>query len=195
MSIVNHVKASIVNESTSHIERLAARITRLSLNSDDPFIRTYPLVQHVRNLSVLSRIREDLHSCKKTSFLGISFVSYGCINYIQFYFSFRNLRLDAGDHITFYFREGAPLEFHFNASQTEGGFVYKNLVPITDNELSFISRHNLDCWKITNPASKLDLYGGFTSDDSNKQYRSERSGQKLFRHMAGTLLKVKQQLN
>lgn len=194
MSTVNHVKASIVNESTSHIERLAARITRLSLNSDDQFIRTYPLVQHVRNLSVLSRIREDLDSCKKT-FLGISFVSYGFINYIQFYFSFRIFRLDAGDHITFYFRDGGQLEFHFHSAQASNGFLCKNLVPITDHELNYMSRHDLDCWKLSNPARKLDLYGGFAGDDSNKQYGSERSGQKLFRQMAGTLLKVKQQLN
>jgi len=195
MSIVYNVKAAIVNESKTEIERLAAKITQVSTHSDEDFIKTFPIVTHPKNLSAYSMLKEDLESYKKANFLGISFISYGYINFIHFTSAFKSFQLEKEDRIVFYFENGEEMEFNFSAPKTTVGFVNKNIHPIKDAELQVLGNNNLDFWKLSSKKRNLNMIGGFCYNEFNKQYKSQKVGQKMLRLMAENILIVKDKLN
>lgn len=195
MSITYNVKAAIVNESISVIERFAAKITQVTKNCEEDYIKTFPLQTHRKNLTILSTIMQDLPPFKKAAFLGISFISYGYINFIHFTSSFKLFQLEKDDQIIFYFEDGESMEFTFHAPKTTVGFVNKNVHPIKDADLHMLKDKTLDHWKIVNKQNRLHIVGGFTFNEYNKQYKSTKIGQKLFRLMATNILVEKEKLS
>ncbi|HTM65936.1 MAG TPA: hypothetical protein VL093_06440 [Flavipsychrobacter sp.] len=195
MSIVYNVKAAIVNESKTEIQRLAAKITQVSKNTDEDFIKTFPVVTHPRNLSHYSILKEELETTKKTNFLGISFISYGYISFIHFTAAFKLFQLDKDDELCFYLDNGEQINFIFTAPKTAVGFVHKNVHPIKDAELQLLSQHNIDYWKITSAKKQLSMIGGFCFNEYNKQYKSQKVGQKMLKLMAENILIIKDKLN
>lgn len=195
MSIVYNVKAAIVNESKTEIERLAAKITQVAKNSDEDFIRTYPIVTHPKNLAQLSALKDDLEPTRKMNSLGISFISYGYINFIHLTSTFKNFPLDKDDKITFYIEDGETLELTFTAPKTTVGFLNKNIHPIKDADLQLLSSKNMEYWKLFNKKKNLNIVGGFCYNEFNKQYKSDKVGQKMFRLMAENILIIKDKLN
>jgi len=132
---------------------------------------------------------------KKNAFLGISFLSYGFISFVHFSSSFKLFQLEKGDKISFHFEDGEQIEFVFHSPKTTVGFINKNVHPIKDEELQKLENANLDFWKITNTDKKISMAGGFAYNDFNKQYKSQKTGQKLLRLMAKHILITKEQLN
>jgi hypothetical protein len=195
MSIVYNVKAGIVNESVSEFARLAAKILQVSKHGTESFVKTFPIVTHPKNLSILSQIEKELPPYKKAAYLGISFVSYGFVNFIEFTSCFGMFQLNKGDKITFYFEgEEEPMEFSFQFPRKEDGRCSKNIHPIRDQELQLLKSNNLDYWKITNSETGKFMIGGFTFNELNKQYKSKKIGQKLFRLMSENIMITKTQL-
>lgn len=192
MPVYYDVKAAIVNESSSHIERLAVRIIRLSGRINDEFIKTYPVPGHPANKKIFALLNEDFYAPSKADYLGISFVSYGIANYIKFISSFKCFPLDLGDSIEFHFEDGTCMEFVFMANKCSAGITSNNLHIITDIDLSYLSENNLKYWKVYNNAENTSMIGGFVNMDSNRQYKSGKVGQKIFRLMAENILKAKE---
>lgn len=195
MSIVYSIKAAIVNESKTNIERLAAKITQVSNKTDEDFIKTFPLITNSRNLASITNLKDDLEVYKNKNFLGISFLSYGYINFIHFTSTFRSFQLDKDDQLTFYFKDAEPMEFVFNTPRTTEGFINKNIYPIDDVSLTILSENNLEYWKLKSQAKNLQLVGGFCFNDYNKQYKSQKVGQKMLRLMAENILIIKDKLS
>ena len=129
------------------------------------------------------------------NFLGISFLSYGYINFIHFTSAFRLFQLDKEDEITMYFDNGEQMRFLFTAPKTTEGFMSKNIHPIKDSDLLLLSSRNLDYWKLENKKKGIALVGGFCYNEYNKQYKSVKVGQKMLRLMAEHILIIKEKLN
>lgn len=194
MSITYSVQAAIVNESASSFERLAAKITQVNKNCAENYIKTYPALTHPRNLNRFQSLKEDLDSYRKENFLGLSFTSYGFISFIQFTSTFHLFKLEKDDRVILYLEDGEQLEFIFKTPATTSGMLIKNIQPIKDEELEKLASGSLAYWKITNKRQNLELIGGFEFNETNKQYKSPRVGQKLFRLMAENILKIKDEL-
>ena len=191
MPIYYDVKAAIINESSTHIERLAARIIQLSDKVQDEFIKTFPFMSYPRNKATFARYGEDFYSPTKLHHLGISFVSYGYANYIKFASSFKSFPLKVGDRVEFYFEDETHMEFTFAGNGTKTGILDVNVHLIADRDLAFIAANNLKYWKLYNQEHEISLVGGFVQQEMNKQYQSERVGQKIFRLMAENILTAK----
>ena len=193
MPVNYNVKAAIINESKSNIDRFAARIVQVTSHTGEDYIKTFPLLTDPKNLSHLNSLRQELFSEKKDHFLGISFLSYGIISFVHFTSTLNLFHLDSGDSITFFFDSGDKLAFSFQSPKTADGYAYKNIHPVTDAQLGILQSANLLSWKLTNTQSQ-SLIGGFTFNEHNKQYKSARTGQKILRLMAENILIAKEQL-
>jgi len=192
MPVNYYVKAAIINESKTKIERYAAKIVQVSKHTDDEYLKTYPLTNDLSNLSHLSALKEDLDTHREP-FLGISFLSYGFISFIHFTSNLRLFHLEKGDEIEFFFENGQSLLFKLHSPRTPDGLLSKNVHPVKDSDLEIMRSSNLSYWKITN-SNKLSLTGGFVYHDHNKQYRTGKTGQRIFRLMAESILLAKEQL-
>jgi hypothetical protein len=192
MPVFYDVKAAIVNESSSHIERLAVKIIRLSGRSNEEFLKTFPIPGNSGNKRVFALLNEDFYAPIKADYLGISFVSYGVANYIKFVSSFKLFPLNNGDLIEFHFDDGSMMEFSFTCPPKNAGITNNNLHIITDKELSFIANNNLKYWKMHNNSDNITIIGGFVNTEVNRQYRSGRVGQKIFRLMVENILRAKE---
>ncbi len=193
MSIVYYAKASIVNESATQIERLAAKIVKVA-STDHGFIKTFPYPDF-RNRAVLHLIKNDIPPNKKISYVGISFVSYNCINYIELYSTFNAFDLGKGDETELHFEGGQILKFKFTGNSSLYGAARRNVHPISDTELEFIADNKLLFWKIFNSETGNALTGGFLYQEDNKQYKSENTGRQLLKTMAKEILAVKSVLH
>jgi len=58
-----------------------------------------------------------------------------------------------------------------------------------------MSQSNLDYWMLTGKKKHLNMVGGFCYNEFNKQYKSEKVGQKMFRLMAENIMIIKDKLN
>lgn len=192
MPVYYDVRAAIVNESSTHIERLAARIIQLSGKVNDEFIKTFPFMSYPRNKTAFTMSKDDFYSYNKVNYLGISFVSYEYANYIKFASSFKLFPLNEGDQIDFYFEDDTHMEFPFRSNKSSLGFLNTNMHLITDEDLNFIANNKLKYWKLYNTRHNVSLIGGFVHEEQNKQYKSEKVGQKIFRLMAENIILTKQ---
>ena len=194
MPVNYDVKAAIVNESHTHIERLAAKIIRLSGKANDEFLKTFPLAGDMHNKRTFALLKEEFYSTTRINYLGIGFVSYGVANYIKFASCFKSFSLEQGDRIELYFEDEDQtcITIHFNSKKQVLGFLNRNTHIISDEELAFISQHNLKYWKLYSEASGLSIVGGFAHVEQNSQYKSEKVGQKILKLMAENILTAKE---
>lgn len=187
--IVN-IQASIVNEGTSEIERLAAKITQVS-GQNDEFIKTYPFFEDRANRSTMLLLKEDLKKYTKLPQIGISFKSYGYFNYVEFTSEMKHFPLNGADQIVFIFDNEEEMTFTFGSGAKPFGKFFRNLSLITDDQLQFLADNTMISWQLVNNESGLTIMGGFKSEDENKQYKSSKTGQKLFKVMAHKILSIK----
>ncbi|MBS1688758.1 MAG: hypothetical protein JSS96_08535 [Bacteroidetes bacterium] len=183
------ITASVVNDSTSNIERKAIKVM---LQNACDYIKTFPLETHLRNTSILSILKEELLPYKKVpAYLGIGFISYENANYIQFTSTFKSFPLNKGDEFIFYFENGEKLVFNLIFNSKKDGYMFRNMSLIKDTEIELIKLSDLKFWKITNNVKTISMIGGFTYHENNNQYGSERTGKKILKLMAKTILTAK----
>jgi|SRR5690606_16526824 len=187
--IVN-IQASIVNEGTSEIERLAAKITQVS-GQNDEFIKTYPFFEDRANRRTMFQLKEELKKYTRLPQLGISFKSYGYFNYIEFTSEMKHFPLHSGDKIAFIFDNEEEMSFTFGSNAKPFGKFFRNLSLITDDQLQFLASNDMISWQLVNNQSGLTIMGGFKPEEENKQYKSPKTGQKLFKVMAHKILSIK----
>ncbi len=186
--------ASVINEGTAEIQRLVLKITQLAGIRGDEFIKSYPFMHDGRNFRILNNICNELPPYKKHSYVGIGFSSYQYINYINFYSTYKSFPLNAGDEIIFTFENKEKLHFQFTTQSKSVGFLTSNKCIIGEQEMAYIAENRLAYWQLYNNALKQSVIGGFTKQEANKQYVSERSGKELFRKMAEEILSSRQLL-
>lgn len=187
-------RASVINEGTDEIQRLVLKITQLAGIRGEEFIRTFPFMHDGRNFRILNNICQELPPYKKNSFLGISFNSYHYINYIKFYSTYKSFPLSKGDEIIFTFENKESLKFSFTSSSKSMGYLTTNMCVISESELAYISENRLAYWKLYNHEKQQSVIGGFTKQEHNKQYISEKTGMELFKKMAEEILTSRQLL-
>lgn len=192
MPVTYDVKAAIINESKTNIERYAARIVQVTRNTEEDYIKTFLLPTHPKNLAHQKSLKEDLES-NRSPFLGISFLSYGVISFIHFTSTLKLFQLNQSDSVSFYFDKGDPLSFYFHSPKTIDGFTTKNVHPVKDQELETLENCNLEYWIATNKDGK-SMAGGFTFNEHNKQYKASKIGQRILRLMAKNILITKEEL-
>jgi hypothetical protein len=192
MPVTYDVKAAIINESKTNIERYAARIVQVTRNTEEDYIKTFLLPTHPKNLAHQNSLKEDLESTR-SPFLGITFLSYGVISFIHFTSTLKLFQLNQSDSVTFYFDKGDPLSFYFHSPKTIDGFTTKNVHPVKDQELETLENCNLEYWIATNREGK-SMAGGFTFNEHNKQYKASKIGQRILRLMAKNILITKEEL-
>lgn len=192
MPVHYDVKAAIVNESQTHIERLVAKIIRLSGKANDEFLKTFPLEGNSKNNRTFAILKEDIYSSTRINYLGIGFVSYGVANYIKFASCFKSFSLEQGDKIEFYFEDDTCYSFEFTSPKQNIGFLNRNTHIITDQQLEYISKNNLKYWKLYSAKADLSIVGGFVHVEQNNQYKSEKVGQKILKLMAENILTAKE---
>jgi len=188
MSIVYYAKASLVNESLSHIERWAVKITQVA-KSHYGFIKTFPFMDY-RNRSIIQLIRNEQPLYKKPAFIGISFTSYNCINYLEFFSTFNGFSLKKDDSIELYFEDDVIIYCKFNTPNVQYP-IKKNVFPISDEQLEYIAGKKLLYWKLYDNLSKNVMTGGFEPKEDNEQYKSENTGRQLLKTMAKEILTQK----
>jgi hypothetical protein len=192
---VYNVKAGIVNQSSSEFDRFAARILQVSDNTTEDFIKTYPFIPHPKNNAILSLIGRELPPYKKAAYIGISFFSYRYFNFIEITSTFKLFPLNQGDKMVFHLEgEYDPIELIFSYPKSNSGFATKNIHPLTDQQLALFSQSTLDHWHVINKEVDKSMVGGFTFNEVNRQYKSRRVGQQLFKLMSANILKAKKQL-
>lgn len=188
------ITASLVNEGTPSIERRVIKVM-LEKNNACDYLKTFPLETHMRNTAVLSILREELLPYKKIpAYLGIGFTSSENANYIQFTSTFKSFPLNKGDEFVFYFENGEKLVFNLAFDEKRDGYMFRNMHLIKDSEIELIKQADLKFWKITNNKRNISMIGGFTYHENNNQYGSERTGKKLLKLMAKTILQAKSKL-
>jgi hypothetical protein len=187
-------RASVINEGTDEIQRLVLKITQLAGIRGEEFIKTFPFMHDGRNFRILNNICQELPPYKKNSFLGISFNSYHYINYIKFYSTYKSFPLSKGDEIIFTFENKESLKFSFTSSSKSMGYLTTNMCVISESELAYISENRLAYWKLYNHEKQQSVIGGFTRQEHNKQYISEKTGMELFKKMAEEILTSRQLL-
>lgn len=187
-------RASVINEGTDEIQRLVLKITQLAGIRGEEFIKTFPFMHDGRNFRILNNICQELPPYKKNSFLGISFNSYHYINYIKFYSTYKSFPLSKGDEIIFTFENKESLKFPFTSSSKSMGYLTTNMCVISESELAYISENRLAYWKLYNHEKQQSVIGGFTRQEHNKQYISEKTGMELFKKMAEEILTSRQLL-
>lgn len=189
MSILYYAKAALVNESLSHIERWAVKITQVA-KSHYGFIKTFPFVDY-RNRSVMQLIRNEMPPYKRAAYLGISFTSYNCMNYIEFYSAFNDFNLKKNDAIELHFEDSDVINCSFNTNGVQQGPIKKNVFPISDEQLEYIANKKLIYWKLFDNIRKNVLEGGFEHQEDNEQYKSENTGRQLLKTMAKEMIAKK----
>lgn len=194
MPIIYDARVSIVNEGTSEIERYVAKITQLAGIHGEGFIKTFPALLDRRNRNILSIIEEELPPSKKRSFLGIGFKAYPYNNYIEFFSTFKSFPISKGDYIILTFENKEQLEFKFEYFNKNLGYMNANMCPISDMELAYIANNKMASWQLFNEQRKYSMVGGFSFNEYNKQYMSEKVGQGLFKKMAQEILASKKLL-
>ncbi len=192
MPIYYDVKAAVVNESSSHIERLAVKIIRLSGRPNDEFLKTFPIPGNSANRRIFSLLNEDFYAPSRADYLGISFVSYGVANYIKFVSSFKFFPLNLGDKVEFHFGDGTVMNLNLTCPPKDAGITSDNVHMIADRELAYMADNNLKYWKLYNVKEDITMIGSFVNIDHNPQYRSAKVGQKILRLMAENILQAKE---
>jgi hypothetical protein len=187
-------RASVINEGTQEIQRLVLKITQLAGIRGEEFIKTFPFMHDGRNFRILNNICEELPPYKRNSFLGISFSSYHYINYIKFYSTYKSFPLNKGDEIILTFENKESLRFSFTSPGKSMGYLTTNTCAIGEMELAYIAENRLAYWKLYNHEKQQSVIGGFTRQEFNKQYISEKSGKELFKKMAEEILSSRQLL-
>lgn len=187
------IKAGIVNESNTEVERLAARITELS-NDDCVFIKTYPVPLHGLNRGQLSAYADSFTGDKKSNYLGITVISYALVNYLEFYSGFRGFPLAQNDEITLVLDDGREMEFVFTSRPVSVGYLKRNSCFISDQYLQYIAETPLAYWKLENKEENLVMIGSFEANEHNKQYRSKKTGQQLLQAMVKEVMTLKAEL-
>ncbi len=195
MPTIYDAHASIVNEGTADIERLAVKITRLAGINGQEFIKTFPFMLDFKNRYMRTALEAEMPPYKKNAYIGLGFTSYQHSNYIHVYSTFKSLPLNKGDKVTLYFEDETEIEFEFMYHSTAVGYMRRNLYPISNANLEFISKNKLVQWKLHNSEDDKNVYGGFVQQENNEQYKSEKTGQKLFMVMAHEILNAKSSLN
>ena len=190
MAIVYNVKAGIVNQGNSEIERPTAKILRISNNTNEDFIKTYPFSTERRNFSMRTVVDNE----SKSAFIGISFICYRQVSFIQFSSTLKSFPLNQGDQITLFLENEDSLEFIFYFPKSNSGFVSRNIHPLRDVDLELLSRCSLDHWQLVNKEQDYSLIGGFAPNDDNKQYKSPKIGQKILQLMAENIIRAKKML-
>lgn len=194
MPILYDAGTSIINEGTHEIERYVVKITKLAGIDGDEFIKTFPIWDNRKNYTVLSKMKDELPPIKKNAFIGIGFNAYRYHNYIQFYSTFKSFPLSINDSITLHFENNRVFELEFFYDKKRSGYLTTNLFPINDQDLLFMSENKLLHWVIKNKEKNIALIGGFLQEENNKQYKSEKVGQGLFKKMAKQIFYAKSEL-
>ncbi|MGN6568425.1 MAG: hypothetical protein ACTHJ0_10755, partial [Flavipsychrobacter sp.] len=107
---------------------------------------------------------------------------------------FKSFPLNKGDEFVFYFENGEKLVFNLAFDEKKDGYMFRNMHLIKDSEIELIKQADLKFWKITNNKRNISMIGGFTYHENNNQYGSERTGKKLLKLMAKTILQAKSRL-
>jgi len=184
------IKAAIVNESKTSVERLAARIISWP-NDGGFFVKTCVLLTDKANMNAVRALREELEPGATKGFLGISATSYTNVNYVEFYSSIRSFKLSKGDRITLVFENSGEFMFEFKTESRPNGYLRVNSCFIDDNQLAYMAETKLQYWILTDSHSGLSIKGGFECNEHNQQYRSKRSGQVLLQNLVKEILSLK----
>jgi len=190
MPISYNVSAAILNESETTIERLVATITKVAKHCEHSFLKTHPLPTHSKNLRILSTICDEFNM--RDPYLGISFKSYGWLNYIHFTSSLKKFTLQQGDELVFVFDDKEELRFTFSEPCTKSGHIFNNQQLIKDAELRMLQSKKLEYWKLVNNTVQTYIVGGFSFNEHNKQYKSNKVGQRILQLMAEKILTIKE---
>ncbi|MBN9485202.1 MAG: hypothetical protein BGO70_10545 [Bacteroidetes bacterium 43-93] len=187
------IKAAIVNESKTSVERLAARIISLP-NDGGFFVKTCVLLIDKANINAVRRLGEELEPGTTKGFLGISATSYTNVNYVEFYSSIRSFKLSKGDRITLVFENNGELMFEFKTESRPNGYLTVNSCFIDDTQLAYMAETKLQYWILTDKHSGISVKGGFECNEHNQQYRSKRGGQILLQNLVKEILLLKSDL-
>ncbi len=195
MPTIYDAHASIINEGTADIQRLAVKITRLAGISGQEFIKTYPFLLDIKNRNIRTELETEMPPYKRNGCIGLGFTSYNHANYIQFYSTFKSFSLDIEDTVKLYFEDGTEIDLRFQYGSRSFGYMKRNLCHISNTDLDFLAKNKLVQWKIGNAQTGKHMYGGFTFQEGNEQYKSDRTGQKLFMIMAKEIGEAKKLLH
>ena len=187
------IKAAILNEGDTEVERLAAKIVKLP-GGGISFIKTYALLTKNQNREAQKKLDGELTPTTNRGFLGIGLVSYAAVSYIEFYSAFKSFTLNKGDEITLFF-EDEELAFVFNSVTRPFGYMKRNNCFIPENALQYIAENKLLYWKLLCKQQNLTITGGFDCNEHCNQYKSVKSGQKLLQDMTQAILTLKPQLH
>lgn len=187
------IQTAIINEGTPEIHRYAVKILKLG-GTDDQYIKTYPFIHDYRNSSIVNKLDHDRASIGPRLYIGLGFTAYEYNNYLQVSSTYKLFPLDKGCEIIFCFEDGTKLNFEFRYDKQNRGIFNENKLPISDTDLAFFAENKLSYWQIKNPEMSIKMFGGFNSIEGNKQYSSQKSGQRLFMQMANDVLDKKAML-
>ena len=186
------VKAGIVNESHTQVERLAAKILSLPGGSST-FIKTFALPTHPQNIKFANKLKNAL-SFSNGGHLGISVSVYAGFNSIDFYSAMKEFPLQKGDEIILEFEDDERLQFVFTAINKTAGYMKRNNCLVPDAVLQHLATKRLKYWIVKNAKTNLEIVGGFDTNDHNKQYGSKKAGQQLLMSAMSEVLLLKHHL-
>lgn len=192
MPIIYNVKTSVIDEGTPPIERKVIKISQLGNAEGIEFIKTYPYLDNFKTRKLLPIIQNEYESTFHRNYIGIGFNIYEYANYIRLFSTYESFPLNAGDYIEFEFEDGYIHRCTFTSANRNIKFMNSNVAPLSDDELAYFAENKIVKWQLTNTEKDYTMVGGFIRQEYNKQYKSAKVGQELFKRMSKEVIATKE---